>query len=617
MHSSPSHRRPGPACDEGEGEHAPLVQLGGLRTGSPSTGFETSRRDVLSMLGFSLGAAGLAGCRAPVQNGDAAARRVARDGARRGQLLRDHLRRRAGRLQPARQDARRPADQDRRQRRRRRCSAAAPARSARPRCSRSTTRGALRGPLLARAGRVLARSRRAHRRRWRRPRRPRGAHGAAVGDDHQPVHARRSSTRSGRRIPTFQHVVYEPASLTRAARGAPRAASARAVVPHYRFDRARVIVGLEADFLGHVARRRWSSRGNTRATRSPDAPGRIPRPVRVGPVAHREPTPTCGCALPPSDSALVAAALLAAWLRRQSRRRRWRRRCRPVGGRAPTPRTVERWPTSCGRIGASRWSSAAAHDRRRRRSWSRRSTRCSATSAARSTVDRPSLQRQADDEAMARAGRDMQRGRASSALILYGVNPAYDYPDGRRSAPALAKVALSRLVRRPRDETAAHVHAVCPDHHFLEAWGDAEPVAGHFSLRQPRSRRCSTRAPRRTACWRWAGRPRRTTTPTSVTTGARNLHSRAAGATATSTTSGTERCSAASSSCRRDGAPRPRAVTFAATWALRVRDVARRRAAAGAAPTAFELTLRDGRAARRPPRQQPVAAGAAGSDHAR
>ena len=64
MHSKPPH--PHPACDEGE--HAPLVQLGGLRTGAPSTGFEASRRDVLSMLGFSLGAAGLAGCRAPVQN---------------------------------------------------------------------------------------------------------------------------------------------------------------------------------------------------------------------------------------------------------------------------------------------------------------------------------------------------------------------------------------------------------------------------------------------------------------------------------------------------------------------------------------------------------------------
>src|SRR5579871_6092892 len=52
-----------PACGEDPGQ---LVQIG-LPTGARSTGFEASRRDVLSLLGFSLGAAGVAGCRAPTQ----------------------------------------------------------------------------------------------------------------------------------------------------------------------------------------------------------------------------------------------------------------------------------------------------------------------------------------------------------------------------------------------------------------------------------------------------------------------------------------------------------------------------------------------------------------------
>src|SRR5262245_7999157 len=60
-----------PACDEatphGGSEGQPLVQIG-LPTGARSTGFEASRRDVLSMMGFSLGAIGLGGCRAPVQH---------------------------------------------------------------------------------------------------------------------------------------------------------------------------------------------------------------------------------------------------------------------------------------------------------------------------------------------------------------------------------------------------------------------------------------------------------------------------------------------------------------------------------------------------------------------
>jgi molybdopterin-containing oxidoreductase family iron-sulfur binding subunit len=63
-----------PSCEEaahgapggGDGGQ-PLVQLG-LPTGTRSTGFEATRRDVLSLMGFSLGAIGVAGCRAPVQH---------------------------------------------------------------------------------------------------------------------------------------------------------------------------------------------------------------------------------------------------------------------------------------------------------------------------------------------------------------------------------------------------------------------------------------------------------------------------------------------------------------------------------------------------------------------
>ena len=60
--ATPGSQRP--ACGE---DPAKLVQIG-LPTGARSTGFEATRRDVLSLLGFSLGAAGVAaGCRAPTQ----------------------------------------------------------------------------------------------------------------------------------------------------------------------------------------------------------------------------------------------------------------------------------------------------------------------------------------------------------------------------------------------------------------------------------------------------------------------------------------------------------------------------------------------------------------------
>src|SRR5260370_14826060 len=50
-------------------------------------------------------------------------------------------------------------------------------------------------------------------------------------------------------FPTFRHVVHDAVSF-HAIRAANGKAFGRPVIPHYSFDRARVIVALEADFLG-------------------------------------------------------------------------------------------------------------------------------------------------------------------------------------------------------------------------------------------------------------------------------------------------------------------------------------------------------------------------------
>ena len=49
--------------------------------------------------------------------------------------------------------------------------------------------------------------------------------------------------------PNFRHIEYDAISLS-AMRSANEQSFGRSVVPHYAFDKARVIVGLEADFLG-------------------------------------------------------------------------------------------------------------------------------------------------------------------------------------------------------------------------------------------------------------------------------------------------------------------------------------------------------------------------------
>jgi molybdopterin-containing oxidoreductase family iron-sulfur binding subunit len=102
------------------------------------------------------------------------------------------------------------------------------------------------------------------------------------------------------------------------------------------------------------------------------------------------------------------------------------------------------------------------------------------------TVDiaSPSLQKQGDDRSLAQLVDEMNRGDIHG-LMLYGVNPAYDFPDAARFARGLESVALTISFADRLDETASLAHAVCPDHHFLEAWNDAEAVTASFSLAQP------------------------------------------------------------------------------------------------------------------------------------
>jgi molybdopterin-containing oxidoreductase family iron-sulfur binding subunit len=65
------------------------------------------------------------------------------------------------------------------------------------------------------------------------------------------------------------------------------------------------------------------------------------------------------------------------------------------------------------------------------------------------------------------------------------VNPAYDYYDSEVFTLGLTNVPLKISLNPTKDETTQYADYVCPSHHFLEAWDDAEPVRGIFSLTQP------------------------------------------------------------------------------------------------------------------------------------
>jgi Fe-S-cluster-containing dehydrogenase component len=99
-------------------------------------------------------------------------------------------------------------------------------------------------------------------------------------------------------------------------------------------------------------------------------------------------------------------------------------------------------------------------------------------------LERPSYQRQGSDSELAALRDELARGDVQT-LIVAGANPIYDLADSATLTKDLGRVPLIISTAERIDETASLAHFVCPDHHYLESWSDAEPVAGVVSLTQP------------------------------------------------------------------------------------------------------------------------------------
>lgn len=71
------------------------------------------------------------------------------------------------------------------------------------------------------------------------------------------------------------------------------------------------------------------------------------------------------------------------------------------------------------------------------------------------------------------------------AVLFYDCNPVYEHMQGKAIASALAKVKLSVSFNDRLDETTQICQIAAPTHHWLESWGDAEAFTGYTSFIQP------------------------------------------------------------------------------------------------------------------------------------
>jgi molybdopterin-containing oxidoreductase family iron-sulfur binding subunit len=99
-------------------------------------------------------------------------------------------------------------------------------------------------------------------------------------------------------------------------------------------------------------------------------------------------------------------------------------------------------------------------------------------------VSKPIFLNQADDTDLQQLVEEMNAGKVSG-LMVYNTNPAYDYVGAKDFVSGMEKVAFKVSFAETLDETAELCDYVCTAHNYLESWDDAEPIKGSYSFTQP------------------------------------------------------------------------------------------------------------------------------------
>jgi len=113
---------------------------------------------------------------------------------------------------------------------------------------------------------------------------------------------------------------------------------------------------------------------------------------------------------------------------------------------------------------------------------------------------------QSEDAKMHQLVADVIAGKGPDALIFMGSNPVYSLPNGKEFAAALSKIKLTVSLASHADETASKCTYIAPDHHALESWADYSAKAGHLAIAQPTIRPLFNTASALETVLVWAGK---------------------------------------------------------------------------------------------------------------
>ena len=108
------------------------------------------------------------------------------------------------------------------------------------------------------------------------------------------------------------------------------------------------------------------------------------------------------------------------------------------------------------------------------------------------------------DTEMVTLAADMNAGNVG-ALLIYDCNPVYTYADGKKFAESLLKLPVSVSFNTTMDETTELCKYILPSNHWLESWGDTEAVSGYVSIIQPIINPLFKTRPFQTSLLNWSG----------------------------------------------------------------------------------------------------------------
>ena len=302
-----------------------------------------------------------------------------------------------------------------------------------------------------------------------------------------------------------RHVIYDALSSSAILDAHERTHGTR-VLPRYLFDRADLIVGFDADFLGtwispveftagYRARRvpvegaasksfhvqvesRLSLTGTKADERICVTPAEMQlmlRQVAAAIGGHK------GLEISPADEAANSLSNELKGISRQLAERLWLARGRSlvVCGTQAIPAQV-----LCNFINHALDNYGSTLD-----------------------AERPSFQRAGSDGDLVKLLDELREGKVAG-LFLIDCNPVADLPNGEQMAHSLKQVGLVVACSQQEDETSRESRYICPHPHYLESWCDAEPVSGIVSLRQPTIRRLGKTRPLIETLAAWTGKPR-------------------------------------------------------------------------------------------------------------